>query len=417
MNETDERAVLIRPRGTGRPDPQVRPAGPASPGGRAWAGAGRPRRSVGAVPASRPVPPRRPPAPGSARRARRSGRGRIHARGCSAPRRRHAARRRTRRWPGGTTPGRPRASAADRSAPSPRAPGLVSHRTRVGVNETVGARSLGCAQSFMCSAPHDDEARLDAPAPTGLVEHRDMECIATQGVAACRTEDAGVGDEHREVAVPVDVEGWVKRVQRRNREIGDVIPVPAMKKWRGDGMGKSSLGMIGPTLKSGDEPRLAAGKGTVIHPSHTPLGTENSLRVNIDPWWKGDEAIPWASSREYGGRCGAPGPTPRTAMESRGEKSERLLVSTPSNFGGSPSGAENTWKSVGLQEGLPIGLRVIWRPSPDACSNCAPESEASAAAGAAAGATSVAAMTAMMRTDALTRRRNVMLRSPHDRVL
>src|SRR5664280_1373789 len=167
-------------------------------------------------------------------------------------------------------------------------------------------------------------------------------------------------------------------------------------------MGKSSLGMIGPTLKSGDEPRLAAGKGTVIHPSDTPLGTENSLRVNIDPWWKGDEAIQWASSREYGGRCGAPGPTPRTAMDlwSRGEKSERLLVSTPSNFGGSPS-----------------GLRVIWRPSPDACSNCAPESEASAAAGAAAGATSVAAMTAMMRTDALTRRRNVMLRSPHDRVL
>src|SRR5664279_905628 len=184
-------------------------------------------------------------------------------------------------------------------------------------------------------------------------------------------------------------------------------------------MGKSSWGMIGPTLKSGDEPRLAAGKGTVIHPSHTPLGTENSLRVNIDPWWKGDEAIQWASSREYGGRCGAPGPTPRTAMDlwSRGEKSERLLVSTPSNFGGSPSGAENTWKSVGLQEGLPIGLRVIWRPSPDACSDCAPESEASAAAGAAAGATSVAAMTAMMRTDALTRRRNVMLRSPHDRVL
>lgn len=100
----------------------------------------------------------------------------------------------------------------------------------------------------MCSAPHDDEARLDAPAPTGLVEHRDMECIATQRAAARRSEDAGVGDEHREVAVPVDfdVEGWVrrwfKRVQRRDREFGDVVLLPAVEKWRGDGNRKELLG-------------------------------------------------------------------------------------------------------------------------------------------------------------------------------
>lgn len=57
-------------------------------------------------------------------------------------------------------------------------------------------------------------------------------------------------------------------------------------------IGKSSLGMIGPTVKSGDEPRVVPGKGTVIHPSNTPLGTENSFSVKIDPWWKSNAAMP-----------------------------------------------------------------------------------------------------------------------------